>query len=82
MSKLVASLVAAITAAGVLIPVVAHAYGRKEGRCSVSVRCISGTTIACSGLNVCYWKTDSTTYSPGFVECDNQGPSYCGGLIE
>jgi hypothetical protein len=82
MSKLVAFITAAIVATGVLVPVVAYAYGVKNGPCSVSVTCRGGTTISCGGQTVCYWKGDALS-SPGFVECDSQGRVYCdGGLIE
>jgi hypothetical protein len=80
MSKLVAFIAAAIAAAGVLVPVVAYAYGMKDGPCSVSVNCIGGQAISCSGQQVCYWKVDSTTYGRGFVECDGYR-TVCG-LIE
>jgi hypothetical protein len=80
MSKLVAFLAVAITAAGVLVPLAAYAYGMETGPCGVSVQCREGYTVACSGQTVCYWKVDSLT-SPGFVECDKQGRVYCG-LIE
>jgi hypothetical protein len=80
MSKLVAFVVAAISAAGVLVPVVAYAYGVKNGPCSVSVTCIGGQVVSCSGAQVCYWKGDASS-SRGFVECDGYGRTYCG-LIE
>jgi hypothetical protein len=80
MSKLVAFIVAAIAAAGVLVPVIAYAYGMKAGPCSVSVTCIGGEVVSCSGQQVCYWKGDAST-SRGFVECDSYGRTYCG-LIE
>ncbi len=80
MSKLVAFIVAAIAAAGVLVPVVAYAYGVKTGPCSVSVTCIGGQVVSCSGAQVCYWKVDGST-SRGFVECDSYGREYCGAIV-
>lgn len=76
MSKLVALIVAVVSAAGVLVPVVAYAYGMEAGPCTVSVECNGGETIGCGGQTVCYWRFDSTR-SPGFVECDDQGRVYC-----
>jgi hypothetical protein len=81
MSKLVAFIAAAITVAGVLVPVVAYAYGMKSGPCSVSVNCVGGSSVACSGQQVCYWKGDALS-SRGFVECDSYGRSYCGSILE
>jgi hypothetical protein len=81
MSKLIAFITAAITAAGVLVPVVAYAYGIEEGPCAVSVTCIGGEVVSCSSAKVCYWKVDSLTHGRGFVECDGSGRTYCG-LIE
>jgi hypothetical protein len=80
MSKLVAFIVASIAAAGVLVPVVAYAYGMKSGPCTVSVTCVGGQVISCGGQQVCYWKGDALS-SRGFVECDSFGRTYCG-LIE
>src|SRR6187401_2345459 len=76
-SKLVAFVVAAIAAAGVLVPVVAYAYGMEDGPCTVSVTCIGGQVVSCGGAQVCYWKVDATS-SRGFVECDSYGRTYCG----
>jgi hypothetical protein len=82
MSKLVAFIAAAITVAGVLVPVVAYAYGMKSGPCTVSVNCIGGTPVSCGGQQVCYWKVDSLTYGRGFVECDGYRLSCGAGGIE
>jgi hypothetical protein len=79
MSKWMAVVVAVLTAAGALIPAVAWAYGQKAGPCTVSVRCVSGSTISCSGQRVCYWRGDSTTYGGGFVQCDSQPAINCPG---
>ncbi|WNG32269.1 hypothetical protein F0U61_00575 [Archangium violaceum] len=77
MSKLVALIAAVVSAAGVLVPVAAYAYGMEQGPCTVSVQCLGGSTIGCGGQTVCYWKVDSIR-SRGFVECDDQGPVTCG----
>ena len=82
MSKWMAAVVAVLTAAGALVPAVAWAYGRKDGPCSVSVRCVSGVTVSCGGQNVCYYRYDSAQYGGGFVQCDNQPAVSCSGTGE
>jgi hypothetical protein len=80
MSKWLAVVVAVLTAAGALVPAVAWAYGRKEGPCTVSIRCAAGYTLSCYGARYCYWRTDVPA-GTGFVRCDSGEDMYCEGGV-
>lgn len=45
--------------------------GFRYGPCTVSVKCLNGQTISCSGANHCYWKIDHASW-PGYVRCDGR----------